>query len=379
MTKLLLRIVFCAASFSINAQHVDTLKKQNNQSIIDSINAAKWNENTVTIEDASKLDLVNIPKVKIDTLVLDIKSITATPSEPVPVTPYSIMNSPSERTWYFFGQNDLLFNQASFSNWNAGGTNNIGFNAKVNYSLIYKSGRHFVDNNVQLRYGLLSSKEQSSRKTDDYIQLFSNYGYDLRNNFYLSAGFQLVTQFSPGFNYGQTPNPVYEDRISSFMAPGYLDVGLGLSYNPKENLQVILRPATGRFTFVLDPQLQKAGTYGLEEDGQSIRTEIGALLNVIYKLKIIEGLTFTNQLNMFSSYTAHPERVDISYSGVLDIRFSKHITTVVSLDLLYDHDQIQKLQIKQTLGVGFAYSFGTKNDKKPDKKIIKPFAKGLGG
>jgi hypothetical protein len=40
---------------------------------------------------------------------------------------------------------------------------------------------------------------------------------------------------------------------------------------------------------------------------------------------------------------------------------------------LYDHDQIQKLQLKQTLGVGISYNLGLQAEDRPDgKKFIKP-------
>ncbi|MCB4234069.1 hypothetical protein LDL59_00290 [Kaistella anthropi] len=128
----------------------------------------------------------------------------------------------------------------------------------------------------------------------------------------------------------------------------------------------------GKFTFVTDPLLQKAGKYGLEKDGQNVRSELGALVNVLYRLKIYKDINLVNQINFFSNYIFHPERVDIAYNGTLNIRFNKFISTVVSLDLLYDHDQLQKLQMKQTLGVGFSYNFGFENKEK-NKKLIKPF------
>ena len=46
---------------------------------------------------------------------------------------------------------------------------------------------------------------------------------------------------------------------------------------------------------------------------------------------------------------------------------------MVNLDLLYDHYQIQKLQTKQTLGIGFIYNLGGQNIEKDNrKKVIKP-------
>ena len=121
-----------------------------------------------------------------------------------------------------------------------------------------------------------------------------------------------------------------------------------------------------------DPYLQKAGRYGLEKDGQAIRSELGALVNVLYRVKILKDISFVNQVNFFSNYIFHPERVDISYNGTLNFKFNKFITTTVSLDLLYDHDQLQKLQMKQSLGVGFLYNFGFEIKEK-NKKMIKPF------
>ena len=77
-------------------------------------------------------------------------------------------------------------------------------------------------------------------------------------------------------------------------------------------------------------------------------------------------------MNFFSNYANHFERVDILYNGTLNFKFNKFITTVISLDLLYDHDQMQKLQLKQTLGIGFSYNLGFEIKEK-NKKMIKPF------
>ena len=37
------------------------------------------------------------------------------------------------------------------------------------------------------------------------------------------------------------------------------------------------------------------------------------------------------------------------------MKINKYVSSVITLDLLYDHNQIWKTQVKQTLGVGFAY------------------------
>lgn len=358
----------------INSILISAQIENNYLKIIDSINQNNWKQKELDLDSLANPVFVPIERDFQDTIFVADEIIFVETHEEIPVTPFSLINYKEGKKWYFFGQNNLVFNQASFKNWNSGGNDNIGVIGKVNYNLSYRNRKHYLENILQLGYGWIASEGQSSRKTEDYINLMSNYGYELGKNYYLSTGFQFLTQFSPGFNYAETPDPSYSDRISKFMAPGYLNAGLGISYNPNENFQVIFRPANGKFTFVTDPHLQQAGKYGLEEDGQSMRTELGALLNIIYRLKVMKDVTFDHQLNFFSNYITHSERVDIGYTGVLNIKFNKFITTVVSLDLAYDHDQIKDLQRKQTLGVGFSYNFGAQNkEEKKNKKSIKPF------
>lgn len=339
---------------------------------IDSIAQKRWDSVALDLDSLADPKFVNFDIKFKDTIVIRDKVVISNFTNEIPITPYNMLRMKDMMRWFYYGQNNLVFNQSSFSNWNSGGNNNIGIIGKIRYNLSYKNGRHFLDNNLKLGYGFVSSQGESSRKTEDYINLMSNYGYDIGKNFYLSTGFQFLSQFTAGYNYSETPDPDFEDRISAFMSPGYLNAGLGISYNPTENFQVIFRPLNGKFTFVTDPHLQKAGKYGLEEDGQSVRAELGALVNVLYRIKIFKDIDFVNQINFFSNYIFHPERVDIAYNGTLNIRFNKFISTVVSLDLLYDHDQMQKLQMKQTLGIGFSYNLGYEFKEK-DKKTIKPF------
>lgn len=339
---------------------------------IDSISQLRWNAVSLDLDSLSDPQLTKFESHFRDTIVIPQPIAIATISDEIPITPYNLLKSKGPKNWFYYGQNTVVFNQSSFSNWNSGGNNNIGINGKIKYNLSYKRDKHFLDNTLQLGYGFVATQGEASRKTDDYINLMTNYGYDIGKDFYLSTGFQFLSQFAPGFNYNKTPDPTFSDRISRFMSPGYVSAGLGISYNPNENFQIIFRPVNGKFTFVTDPLLQKVGRYGLERDGQSVRAELGALLNILYRLNIYKDINFVNQINFFSSYAFHPERVDIAYNGTLNIKFNRFITTVVSVDLLYDHDQIQKLQMKQTLGVGFSYNLGYENKDK-NKKLIKPF------
>lgn len=339
---------------------------------IDSLSQKRWDSAALDLDSLANPEFIKVETGFKDTIVVRDEMLIPALTEEIPVTPYNMIKGTARR-WFYYGQNNLLFNQSSFDHWISGGNNNIGVIGKVNYNLLYKNRKHYLENSAQLGYGFIVNEGESSRKTEDYINLMSNYGYELGSNYYLSAGIQFVSQFSAGYNYSETPDPEFSDRVSKFMAPGYLNIGLGISYNPQENFQIIFRPINGKFTFVSDPLLQKAGKFGLVRDGQNVRSELGAMLNFIYRIKIVKGVNFDNQLNFFSNYLEHPERVDIAYNGVLNIKFNKFISTVISLDLVYDHDQIRRLQRKQTLAAGISYNFGQNAESERPKRIIKPF------
>lgn len=116
-----------------------------------------------------------------------------------------------------------------------------------------------------------------------------------------------------------------------------------------------LRPANARWTFVTDKDLQKAGNYGLKNDGDS---SLSSLIpgTATYKVKLMENITLINNASVFSNYLDHPDRLVLGYGGILNMKINKYISANVTLDLLYDHNQIQKTQLKQTLGVGLAYN-----------------------
>lgn len=360
-------VFFLFSMLLVPAQIIESKKT------VDSLNARAWQKMIPDVDSLTEISLTKLPPPKKDTVILrPARPITEAVVE-IPLTPFQILNTPQIKNWFFYGQNNLVFNQSSFNNWNAGGNNNIGIIGKVNYNISYRKGKHFLENSLLSGYGFVATAGQPTRKTEDYFNLLSNYGYDLGGNYYFSAGLQFLTQYMPGYNYNRTPMPTSSDRISSLFAPAYINLGMGLSYNPNENFQLIVRPVNGKFTLVLDEKLQKRGLYGLEADGQSIRKELGAMVNILYRVKLYKDISLNNSLNFFSNYLFHTERIDIAYNAVLNFRLNKFISTNITADLLYDHDQIRRLQVKQTLGIGISYNLGFEYKDKPKKQNLKPF------
>lgn len=261
--------------------------------------------------------------------------------------------SDSTKHWSVVGHNTLMINQAAFSNWVGGGANSLGWLAGVNYNFTYKKDKHLSENTLVLGYGQNNTQGLGVRKTQDNININTNYGYEIAKNWYASIGAGFISQFTNGYEDGNNPSA---KKISNFMAPGYLTLGAGLTYRPNDNFSLTLRPANARWTFVLDEDLQKAGNYGLKNNGDSSLFQLGFFAGAMYKLKVMENITLLNHASVFSNYLDHPDRLVLSYAGVLNMKINKYISTNITLDLLYDHNQIQKTQLKQTLGVGFAYN-----------------------
>ncbi|SDE43109.1 DUF3078 domain-containing protein [Riemerella columbipharyngis] len=265
--------------------------------------------------------------------------------------------SDSTKNWSIVGQNTLMLNQTAFSNWVGGGANNVGWLAGANYRINYEKGDNLWENVVILGYGQNNTEKIGTRKTQDIINLSTNYGRKISNHWYASGGLGLQTQFAPGYENGNDPKAT---KISNFMAPGYLTAGVGFTYKPNDNFTMTLRPANARWTFVLDKDLQHEGFFGLKKEGDSSLFQFGFLGTAVYNVKLMDNVTLTNSASVFSNYLSHPERLVLSYNGVLNMKINKYISSLITLDLMYDHNQIKRTQLKQTLGVGIAYNINSK-------------------
>ncbi|WP_165585861.1 DUF3078 domain-containing protein [Pedobacter nototheniae] len=263
--------------------------------------------------------------------------------------------------WTVRGTNTFLLNQAAFSNWVAGGINSVALTARTDYEFNLKRGKNLWENRILMGYGLRSEQKSQTTKVEDVIDLTSNYGYQIKqSNWYAAAGLNIKTQFSKGYDYSK-PNQGY---LSNFLSPGYLTFGLGVDYIPNDNFQINIRPLTSRLTFVqdnavFDPDHDGILTQAFGVDpGKHFVYQLGAYIGGRYKTKLMENISLDNRFGIFSNYLKDPQNLVLAYSGVLDLKVNRFISTQITADLFYDNNQIGKLQLKETLGVGLTYKFG---------------------
>lgn len=282
--------------------------------------------------------------------------------------------------WKYGGVVSLSFTQTSLTNWAAGGKNSFAANGLVSLYANYKKKNITWDNSADLGYGLLKQTgDEIYRKTDDKIDFLSKFGYKAFNDFYGAALFNFKTQMTPGYNYPNTDN-----KISDLLAPAYVFVGIGADYKPNEIINVFFAPITSKTTIVNNQTLADAGAFGVEgatydettgaklTDGKKARNEFGGYMRVILKADIMENVSLTSKLDLFSNYANNPEKIDVNWESLLALKVNKFISATLNTHLIYDYDiEIEMdndndgivdekkpaVQFKEILGVGLTFKF----------------------
>ena len=259
--------------------------------------------------------------------------------------------------------------EAAFLNWNAGGNNSISGLVKVNLYRSYKKLYLLWDNEIFIRYGLNSQQDQELRKTDDKLQINSTFGYrkDTLTNWYYSVKFNFNTQFTDGFSYPNTSEP-----ISRFFAPAYLFLGAGTYYDlKKKSFSIYLSPFTLKSTLVLDETLSNQGVFGVPA-GKKSRNEFGGLIQSNWETEILKNIVMKTRVELYSDYLNDFGNIDVKWDLNFDFIINKYMKANLGAYLIYDDDikfkedtngdgELEtlgaRLQLKQLLGIGVLFNF----------------------
>lgn len=285
-----------------------------------------------------------------------------------------------EKKWTHGGFVGLNVSQSHFSNWTAGGQDNVNGLGTFKYNMNYLNGKSKWDNTLDLALGYsYFDFDKKPIKTDDRINLSSLYGYDVvKEKLYVTANLNFQTQFADGYKYDTDST----NRISTFLAPAYLTVGLGAQYTPTKWFSLNLAPASGRLTIVNDQELADAGAFGVKgalidpvtgeilEHGSKFRMELGAQLIANVNYEIFKNVVFSSKLIVFYDYLQDREfnalskkygcRLDFDWDNALVLKVNDWLNCNISARLVYDEDIIpiegdSFLQFKEVLSVGISY------------------------
>jgi len=347
------------------------------------IDTAKTDTTKVVI---TKVSTIKVSTIKMDSVQINIASVDSTKVDKTKNDSLAshlgmMVSQEIIMLWSRKNAMGVNFNEVAFVNWNAGGNNSISALFFGNFERNYQKKLLSWKTNASLRYGLNAQEGREVRKTEDQIVFNSTFGYrrNPTSNFRYSAKFNFNTQFASGYRYPDTEKP-----ISSFMAPGYVFLGIGAEYTaPKEDLIIYLSPVTQKSTFVLNQTLANEGMFGVTpavrdelgniiKEGEKVRTEFGILFTSSFKKEIFTNVNLENQLSLYSDYLNKFGNVDVDWELNLNLVVNDFIKANIGSHLRYDDDVKVKedtngdgeleilgprVQFKQMLGVGVVYEF----------------------
>ena len=291
-----------------------------------------------------------------------------------------ILAQDAEKNWNHGGFVGFNISQSHFSNWTSGGQDNVNGLGTFKYNMNYLNGKSKWDNTLDLALGYsYFDLDKKPLKTDDRINFSSLYGYDVvKDELFVTANLNFQSQFANGYDYKNDST----NRISAFLAPAYLTVGLGAQYTPAKWFSLNLAPASGRLTIVNDQTLADAGAFGVKaalidpetgemlEHGSKFRMELGAQLTANVSYEIFKNVTFTSRLIVFYDYMQTRDlnalgnkygcRLDFDWDNALVMKVNDWLSCNVTARLVYDEDikPIEGesfLQFKEVLSVGLSY------------------------
>ncbi|MFV0506198.1 MAG: DUF3078 domain-containing protein [Bacteroidales bacterium] len=256
--------------------------------------------------------------------------------------------------------NTLTFSQTSFSNWSGGGDNSLTLSGILDYKLNYEKGKSVWDNNLIMGYGVNKLEGERIKKSDDRLEFSTKYGYSKTKKLKYSALFDFKTQFDKGYDSDNDSL-----KVSNFMAPAYISVGLGIDWRPKKWLSVFASPLSTKLTFVLDEELSDKGSFGLDP-GEKFRAELGTTIKAEATKEILKNVNVSSTLTLFSNYLEKPQNIDVNWDTRVNMKVNKYMSANFNINLVYDDDiDIEDkngharpiLQVKEIFGIGLTATF----------------------
>lgn len=275
--------------------------------------------------------------------------------------------------WTIMGKVSLNFSQSYFSNWSAGGTSSFTGIGKYNMTADFKKNKHAWTNYLDLALGYSVFADTEPLKTEDKIEYITGYFYDIAKHWKFSVMGKFASQFANGYDYTVDSTT----RISAFMAPGYMDIGPGVMYQPVDWFSINFSPATAAWIVVSDQRLADAGSYGLEpavfdtagnviEHAKKVKTMFGAKVMMVISKEIAKNITVGTKLELFSDYLDNPQYIDVNWQVLIGLKVNSWLNVDLQTTLLYDNDIMitdkdgntgPRTQFKELLliSVGFAF------------------------
>ena len=280
------------------------------------------------------------------------------------------------KPWQRGGVLTVNFSNTGFGNyWQSGGINTIAVNGLANLFADYEKNKFQWRNTLDLAYGQSKLGKASFLKSDDRIEFNSKAGRKLTDKLLASAMLGFRTQFDEGRDFS---NPdVAAPLISQTFAPAFINLGLGLDYQPNKDISIFFAPINNKTTIVSIERLRPL-YFPKDNLDKAVRYELGTNLGLKLRKPIAENVTYSTTANFFSNYLKNFGRVDVNWDQLLTFQINKFLATTFTTSLIYDDDirfavdrnedgtpdgTGARTQFKHVLGIGLTYGLGDEKKK----------------
>lgn len=128
--------------------------------------------------------------------------------------------------------------------------------------------------------------------------------------------------------------------IKNFNDPGYLDLGVGLTYTPINNMVIVFHPLNYNFIFTKDENM--------------FTPSLGCKIVGDYTTQITNGLNWRTNLTGFLSYKSNdPSLHNGTWTNWFGFNIWKGIGVGAEIGLRYSEQEVNKLQNYYTIGLSY--------------------------
>lgn len=292
---------------------------------------------------------------------------------------------------------DLGFNQVALINWAAGGYASVSLAAGIDGKANYEKGRAVWNNRMQLNYGFLWSADKANllQSANDRIYLESKFDYKMseKSKWSYSAGLDFRTQFADTRdNYQKDENNKWIGELkSTFFAPAYINLALGLDWKPNNWFDMSIAPLTGGVVIVGREELRQAyGMININRDVagaipqyKSARWQLGTQIKANAKVNVNDWFNYETQLVFFGNYLG--QKLDsvrgthdwfrVNWDNKISFNVAKYFKVALQTWLIYDPSVVynkkdesgkivdykaRPVQFKEALTINFTYTIANK-------------------
>ena len=282
--------------------------------------------------------------------------------QPVP----GIIDAVKRTDWLHKTDASLQFSQAYISpNWYQGGNNALSLLVNLLWDVRLNEVYHpslLFESTLSYELGLNSTPQDSLHRysvSEDLLQYNFKFGIRARQKWFYSFTAMFKTQMLN--TYGENSRV----RKASFMSPGELNLGIGMTYattglKKRLKFNASIAPVSYNLKTCLD-HLVDPTQFSIKA-GRKTQSQIGSNAEAVLEWNIVSNISWRSRMFLFTNY----DEFQGDWENTLNFAVNRFLSTQIYVHLRYDTASHQydghwrHWMLKEILSFGFRYAFSTK-------------------